>query len=91
MGWGKIDTFFRYRIGPICSTFADRKRQNVKPALVHDGELEVCVGCPPDPPVQGGRHPAQACAFYVPLDVRDDLTGVASYQRRLSPSVATPS
>jgi hypothetical protein len=33
MRWRKINTLFRYRIDPICSTFADRKRQDVKPRL----------------------------------------------------------
>jgi hypothetical protein len=44
MRWRKVDTFFRYRIDPICSTFADRKRQDVKSALVHDANLEFAVG-----------------------------------------------
>jgi hypothetical protein len=44
MGWRKVDTLFRYCIEPICSTFADRKRQDVKSALVHDANLKFAVG-----------------------------------------------
>jgi len=44
MGWREVDTFFRYRIDPICSTFADRKSQHMKSALVHDANLEFAVG-----------------------------------------------
>jgi len=36
--------FFCYRIDPSCSTFADRKGQNMKPALIHDANLEFAVG-----------------------------------------------
>jgi hypothetical protein len=43
MRWRKVDTLFRYRIDLICSTFADRKRQDVKSALVHDANLEFAV------------------------------------------------
>jgi hypothetical protein len=44
MRWRKVDTLFRYRIDLICSTFADRKRQDVKSALVLDANLEFAVG-----------------------------------------------